>query len=354
MFCFKDNVPGFSPAGEDGLDLECEPTVDTVSNNRLMLRWSRLERGLRSLQTSGMLLSILLHPISKGDPDMKQSPLIVDLQDPKLVKARTGKVISSKPSLPPSEETLTRVTLERIKPNPYQPRRIQNTEHFACLVESVRNQGILEPLVARPESDGSFTLIAGQRRYDAARELGLMDVPVVSRSVNDDKMFLLALIENIQREDLHPVDLVRALDTLAEKLGGQRLAAEAVGMSHDAVRQWLRTRSLGDEVLAQMAKVPDTSRNELLRMLEVPEEDRLAVARQRVIDSKDRKPEVAPPSSITKPHQTTLEIKHDGSRAYRIQIHFFEGSTGSLDEIEKALLEALDRIREQRSFQVAE
>ena len=282
---------------------------------------------------------------------MKQSPLIVDLQDPKLVKARTGKVISAKPAAPVLEESLLRVPLEKIKPNPFQPRKIQNQEQFADLVDSIRTQGILEPVVARPEPNGTFTLVAGQRRYDAARELGLMDVPVVSRPVTDDKLLLLALIENIQREELHPVDLVRALDTLAEKLGSQRKAAEAVGMSHDAVRQWLRTRSLGSEVLEEMAKVPDTSRNELLRMLDVPEKDRLDVARQRVTQAQTKMPDSVTPSSLTQPHQTTLEIKHDGHRAYRIQIHFFEGSTGSLDEIERALLEALDRIREQRSFQ---
>lgn len=285
---------------------------------------------------------------------MKQSPLIVDLQDPKLVKARTGKVISAKPATPVVEEALLRVPLEKIKPNPFQPRKIQNQEQFADLVESIRTQGILEPVVARPEPNGTFTLVAGQRRYDAARELGLMDVPVVSRPVTDDKLLLLALIENIQREELHPVDLVRALDTLAEKLGSQRKAAEAVGMSHDAVRQWLRTRSLGNEVLEEMAKVPDTSRNELLRMLDVPEKDRLDVARQRVTQAQTKTPDSVTPSSLTQPHQTTLEIKHDGHRAYRIQIHFFEGSTGSLDEIERALLEALDRIREQRTFQMVE
>ena len=100
-----------------------------------------------------------------------------------------------------------------------------------------------------------------------------------------------------------------------------------------------------------MAKVPDTSRNELLRMLDVPEKDRLDVARQRATQAQTKTPDSVTPSSLTQPHQTTLEIKHDGHRAYRIQIHFFEGSTGSLDEIERALLEALDRIREQRTFQ---
>src|SRR5215510_16434918 len=122
------------------------------------------------------------------------------------------------------QEHLMNVALIQLRPGKYQPRTQMDPEAIAELAESIKAQGIIQPIVARPLGDGHFEIIAGERRWRAAKLAGLDSVPVLVREVRDELALAMALIENIQREDLNPME---------EAAGIQRLIAE-FGMTHEA------------------------------------------------------------------------------------------------------------------------
>ena len=155
--------------------------------------------------------------------------------------------------LPPSE--LVHVPVEAIHANPRQPRRRFDPEATASLAESVRAPGILQPVVVRSRPGGGFELIAGERRWRAARLAGLDEVPAVIRPPHDDAASLeLALIENMAREDLNPVDEARACAALVEDLGLTREeVGRRVGRSRVAVSNLVRLLDLPDEALELLA-----------------------------------------------------------------------------------------------------
>ncbi|MBX7222220.1 MAG: ParB/RepB/Spo0J family partition protein [Blastocatellia bacterium] len=167
-------------------------------------------------------------------------------------------------------EMLLRVPVTQIRTNPQQSRTIFDEAKLEELAASIQTQGIVEPLVGREEADGSYTLIAGERRLRAALKLGLADVPLVLRQVADNELFELGLIENIQRENLHPVDEARSCALLVERSGGQKEAAARLGMKRSSLANIVRALELGDEILSLCSQVPDLPRRFLRKLLEMP------------------------------------------------------------------------------------
>jgi ParB family transcriptional regulator, chromosome partitioning protein len=147
-------------------------------------------------------------------------------------------------------EELRQVPLELINPNPSQPRRTFDEQALLALVDSIRARGVLQPLLARPLPSGRYELIAGERRWRAAKLAGLEFAPVIVRHHEDAASLELALIENMAREDLSPVEEARACVALTEELG---LTREEVGLrvgrSRVAVSNLIRLLDLPDEVL---------------------------------------------------------------------------------------------------------
>jgi ParB family chromosome partitioning protein len=138
--------------------------------------------------------------------------------------------------------------IELIRPNRYQPRRrfAENELNELCL--SVKNQGILQPLLVRKDDNG-YELIAGERRLRAAKMAGLKQVPVVIKSISDKDMLELTIIENIQREDLNPLETAEAYFRLITEFElTQEQAAERVGKSRSSVANFLRLRQLSDQI----------------------------------------------------------------------------------------------------------
>ena len=134
-------------------------------------------------------------------------------------------------------------------PNPHQPRARVREEGLDDLAQSIRAQGVIEPLVVRPRPAGGYEIIAGERRWRAAERAGLASVPVVVRDVDDRQAMAMALIENIQREDLTPLEEARALKgLLAEFEFTHEALAEAVGRSRAAVTNMLRLLNLAPGV----------------------------------------------------------------------------------------------------------
>ena len=133
------------------------------------------------------------------------------------------------------------VDVDDIEPNPNQPRRSFNPETLAELAASIREKGIIQPILAEDRGDGRFTIIAGERRYRAAKLAGLDQVPVISQEFSEEEKLEIALIENIQREDLNPIDEARAYQTAMGQAGiTQEQLAERLGRSRPAVANALR------------------------------------------------------------------------------------------------------------------
>jgi len=137
-----------------------------------------------------------------------------------------------------------------IRPNRFQPRRRFTDEDLTELSESIKTQGILQPLLVRQDETG-YELITGERRLRAAKRAGLTQVPVLMKRVSDDKLLEMAIVENIQREDLNPIEEAEAYHRLITQLKlTQDQASARVGKSRSAVANFLRLRQLPDQIKA--------------------------------------------------------------------------------------------------------
>jgi len=144
-----------------------------------------------------------------------------------------------------SPEHLMNVALTQLRPGKYQPRTQMDPGAIAELAESIKAQGVIQPILARPLGDGHFEIIAGERRWRAAKLAGLDSIPVLVREVRDDLALAMALIENIQREDLNPIEEAAGIQRLIDEFGmTHEAAAGAVGRSRSAVTNLLRLLSL--------------------------------------------------------------------------------------------------------------
>ncbi|HEU4344168.1 MAG TPA: ParB/RepB/Spo0J family partition protein [Candidatus Binatia bacterium] len=153
----------------------------------------------------------------------------------------------------PSDQRNLRLDVDRITPSPFQPRRIFDDAKIEELAASIRNQGIVQPLVVRPKGD-QFELIAGERRWRAAMRAGLKEVPVVIREASDHEALQLALVENLQREDLNPIEEASGYRRLQDEFHwSQEEMAEKIGKSRPAVANALRLLSLPAEVQQEVA-----------------------------------------------------------------------------------------------------
>ena len=144
----------------------------------------------------------------------------------------------------------SRVAISRVVPNPRQPRRRFDAAAQSELVDSVREKGLLQPILVRPLAGGKLEIVAGERRWRAAQAAQLHEVPVVVRDLGDAEAFELALIENIQREDLSPVEEARGFRHLIDEFGHtQERVAEMVGKSRSHVANLMRLLDLPETVL---------------------------------------------------------------------------------------------------------
>ncbi len=154
----------------------------------------------------------------------------------------------------PLEQSAYReLPIYKVEPNPDQPRREFDEEELQALADSISVHGVIQPLTVREMPNGYFQIIAGERRWRAARMANLSDVPVVVIEADDKKAMELALIENLQRQDLNPVEEAMGYQSLIEEYGlTQEEAAERVGKSRPAVANTLRLLSLTPEVLEKL------------------------------------------------------------------------------------------------------
>jgi ParB family chromosome partitioning protein len=159
-------------------------------------------------------------------------------------------IMSVSQPLEGESDDLRELAVELIAPNPHQPRRQFDEEALNALADSLRTRGVLQPILVRPQPGGRYELIAGERRWRAAKLAGLELIPALVRPREDAESLELALIENMAREDLNPVEEARACAALVEELGLSREdVGLRVGRSRVAVSNLLRLLDLPDEVL---------------------------------------------------------------------------------------------------------
>jgi ParB family transcriptional regulator, chromosome partitioning protein len=151
------------------------------------------------------------------------------------------------------EDVNFQIEVDRITPSPFQPRRAFDEAKIEELASSIRNQGIIQPLVVRRKGDG-YELIAGERRWRAAMKAGMSQVPVVVRDATDHEALQLALVENLQREDLNPIEEASGYRRLQQEFQwSQEEMAEKVGKSRPAIANSMRLLALPPEVQAEVS-----------------------------------------------------------------------------------------------------
>lgn len=172
-------------------------------------------------------------PIRKGGLGRGLGALLSDIEEESVIS---------------STET-SEMLLSNIEPNVDQPRKQFNDDALNALVESIKTHGVITPLIVTPKPDGKYMIIAGERRYRAATAAGLVSVPVCVRECTQVQIDELSLIENIQREDLNPMEVARAIKKLMDDYGyTQEEAAERIGKARPTVANLLRLMDLTDAV----------------------------------------------------------------------------------------------------------
>ena len=147
------------------------------------------------------------------------------------------------------EETVEQIPVEEIRSNPYQPRKNFDQEALEELAESVRQNGVLQPIIVRKSSAKGYELVAGERRHKASVIAGLKTIPAIVRELNEEFMIRYAILENLQREDLSALEEADAYQLMIDKLSlTQEKVADALGKSRSHVANHLRLRTLPDEV----------------------------------------------------------------------------------------------------------
>ena len=186
-------------------------------------------------------------------------------------------------SVPESAQAVTSLPLQKVEPNPNQPRHRFDEEELQALADSISEHGILQPLAVRKMEGGFYQIIAGERRWRAARLAGLQEVPVVVVEADDKTVMELALIENLQRQDLNPMEEAEGYRVLTEEYGlTQEEAAARVGKSRPAVANALRLLALPDEV-RELVEKGELSAGHARAILSLPTKTKQKTAAQRIL-----------------------------------------------------------------------
>src|SRR5918996_1375580 len=178
-----------------------------------------------------------------------------------------------------SMQDIEALPVDRVRPNPYQPRTEFAEDELAQLAESVKRNGVLQPVLVRRKADGAYELIAGERRLRAAKLAGLATIPAVVRNSSDEQAMELALVENLQRRDLNPMEAARAYYRLAHEFGfTQDTIASRVGKDRSSIANISRLINLPKEIqeLVESGKLSTGHAKVLLSVTRVEQQLRLA------------------------------------------------------------------------------
>jgi ParB family chromosome partitioning protein len=252
---------------------------------------------------------------------------------------------------------LQTVPIEAIRPSPFQPRRRFADAELAGLAQSIREKGIVQPLLVRPLADApgdgaDFELVAGERRWRAAQRVGLHEVPVIVRPFGDSEVIEIALVENLQREDLSPLEEAEAYSRLAREFGrSQASLAEAVGKSRSHIANTMRLLALPAPV-RQSLEAGALSAGHARALLAAPDPAVLAeeIVRRglNVRATEDlvrrRANEPAPPPRHASRDADTLALERDLAAALGLRVTLAAKRRGGSLTLHYTSLDQLDRI----------
>lgn len=176
------------------------------------------------------------------------------------------------------KQTLRSIPVEEIIPNPDQPRRTFEPEAMESLVESIRERGIIQPIIVR-EANGSYMIIAGERRWQAAIEAGLREVPAIVADTPEKELLPSAIAENMIREDLNPIEEAEAYRRLADTGWSQDQISRVAGKTRSAVSNTIRILELEDDI-RELVRRGELTEGHARALLTIPSERRLTVARE--------------------------------------------------------------------------
>lgn len=212
------------------------------------------------------------------------------------------------------------IAIGDIDPNPDQPRRTFPEESLVQLAQSIQEQGVLQPLLVAPGNFGRYLLVAGERRWRAARRAGLETVPCIVRSLSPAQQMEIALIENLQREDLNPLEVAQGIQSLMKEFGyTQEQVAQRLSKSRPAVANLLRLLSLPEEVMelirqgvltaghARVLAGLDSAEEQLLLASEAVEKG-YSVRQLEAVAAERKKAAAARPPVKKQPHALSVEL----------------------------------------------
>jgi ParB family transcriptional regulator, chromosome partitioning protein len=192
-------------------------------------------------------------------------------------------LLSDRPAAMSSEE-MVEIDIDLIEPNNFQPRTNFNEEKLEELAQSIRANGVIQPLLVRRVDDDRYQLVAGERRWRAAQRAGLLRVPCVVKEIPEDKMLELALVENIQRQELNAIEEAQAYKRLIETLGfTQEMVAQRVGRDRTFITNYLRLLRLPEDI-QQMVEVEKLSTGHARALLGVDDPEIQRKLAKNVID----------------------------------------------------------------------
>jgi len=249
----------------------------------------------------------------------------------------------------PSHSGTTELPVDAISPNPFQPRKRFDDNTLRELADSIKVSGVLQPLLVRRTAPGDYQLVAGERRLRAAQMVGLKKVPAIVKDVDDRAMMEMALVENIQREDLDPIEEARAFQTLIEKVGlTHDKLSERVGKQRATITNSLRLLALPAEVMDMVSRgtlsagharalLPLENRGDLLaaaryvatKGFSVRRTESFVRRRQRTAHARPRSVKLAGlPEWETKLQQrfATQVAIHAGRKGGRVEFEFYSQS----------------------------
>lgn len=235
------------------------------------------------------------------------------------------------------------IPLERIRPNPDQPRREMGD--LRELTQSIREKGVLEPLLVRHDApDDMYTIISGERRYHAARQAGLAEVPCIERMVDSAEMMELALIENLQRKDLHPFEEAEGLHALAEQFDyTHEEIARRIGKSRATVTESLALRTIPETVRKKCTDMGLISKSLLLQIARQPNERKMSDLAQKLASGMTRTEARSERKEINrlKPYVYTYR---DPDGSFELRLRFRKSVVPRREVVEtlKAIVEALE------------
>jgi ParB family chromosome partitioning protein len=299
----------------------------------------------------GRGLEALLGPAAQTN---RQEPAAASGND----AAPALKAVPTAEPAPPEDGALRALPVDIIERGKYQPRVDMHQESLQDLADSISEQGVVQPIVVRGIGDGRYEIIAGERRWRAAQLAGLHEIPAVIRDVDDRSAIAIALIENIQRENLNPIEEARALNRLVDEFEiTHEEAAQAVGRSRAAVSNLLRLLDL-EEAVREMVERRELEMGHARALLALTGRKQIDAARhvigrgltvratealvQQTQQTKRGKKTVA---ASKDPNVLQLEAKISDTLGARVIVHTARGGKGKL-EIHYNSLDELDGILE--------